>query len=434
VGKYRVIHTNLEGADEKVVLTAAPAFDAPPFIAWSPKGDELAYELRKPEGALGGISTIDFKSGKPHLYETFRDKISQDFKWMPDGRGMMVLYSQKGPDYFSRSQMGFIPEEGGQLRPITRDTNSYATLTVSADGKTVATVQTKVTKNLYVLPGTGIQAARMDPLLTQGQHVYWFDWTADGNVIFSEYSRLSRIGVDRSAPTQLVGDENGAILELAGCGRHQLVFSWAFHGETNSTNVWRTNADGTSPLKLSDGRDDRGPVCSPDEKWAYYWDRSSQQLWRAALDGSRKPEALPASTVPRTIPIGSGLSISPEGKLLAYVLATVPTPDDPYPQYKVALLELSSKDSKPRLVDADERISSGGLSFTPDGKSIAYPVRESGVDNLWVQPLDGSSGRMITQFDSDQIFNFRWSPDGRSLCILRGHSDSDVVLIRESSP
>jgi Tol biopolymer transport system component len=60
-------------------------------------------------------------------------------------------------------------------------------------------------------------------------------------------------------------------------------------------------------------------------------------------------------------------------------------------------------------------------------------MRENGVDNLWVQPLDGSRGRQITYFDSEQIFNFRWSPDGRRLCILRSHVDSDVVLIRESS-
>ena len=433
VGKYRLITGNLEGADERVVLTAAPASDAPPFVGWSPRGDELAYELLKPDKALGGIAVVDVKSGKVHRYETFPDKVTQDFKWLPDGRGLMVLYSQKGPDYFSRSQIGFIPEEAGQLRPITRDTNSYATLTLSGDGKTVATVQTKATKNLYVLPATGSQNGRVNPLLNQGQHVYWLDWTADGNVIFSDYNHLSRISTDRGAPTQLLGDEGAAILELAGCGRH-VVFSWAFHGDTNSTNVWRANADGTGPLKLSDGKDDRGPVCSPDEKWAYYWDHSLQQLWRVPLDGTGKPEALPASVVPRTIPIGSALSPSPDGRLLAYVLSTLPTPDDPYPQYKVALLEPSSKDSKPRIIDADERISSGGLSFTPDGKAVAYPIRENGVDNLWVQPLDGSAGRMITRFDSEQIFDFRWSPDGRSLCILRGHSDSDVVLIRESSP
>ena len=85
-------------------------------------------------------------------------------------------------------------------------------------------------------------------------------------------------------------------------------------------------------------------------------------------------------------------------------------------------------------MDADERISSAGLNFTPDGKAVAYSIRENGIDNLWLQPLDGSAGRQITAFDSEQIFNFRWSPDGRSLCILRGHTDSDVVLIRDSSP
>jgi Tol biopolymer transport system component len=174
-------------------------------------------------------------------------------------------------------------------------------------------------------------------------------------------------------------------------------------------------------------------VCSTDEKWAYYWDHALQQLWRVPLDGSGKPEILSGSAVPRTFPTGTGLSPSPDGKLLAYVLATMPTPEDPYPQYKITLLELSSKASPAKLIDADERISSGGLSFTPDGKAVAYPIRENGVDNLWVQPLDGSRGRQITQFDAEQILGFRWSPDGGSLCVLRGHTDSDVVLVRESS-
>ena len=103
-------------------------------------------------------------------------------------------------------------------------------------------------------------------------------------------------------------------------------------------------------------------------------------------------------------------------------------------QYKIALLEPSSTPSSPRLIDADERISNGGLNFTPDGKAVAYTIRENEVDNLWVQPLDGSRGRQITHFDSEQILNFRWSPDGKSLGILRGHTESDVVLLRESNP
>ncbi len=270
-------------------------------------------------------------------------------------------------------------------------------------------------------------------MLPQGQDVYWFDWSADGNLVFTDFTRLLRTGIDSNVPTQLIGDSNAAIVELAGCGTRYFVFSWTFHGGTNSTNVWRINADGTNPVKLTEGKNDRGPVCSADEKWVYYWDLARQQLWRAPVDGSRKPEIFPGSAVPRTIPTGTALSRSPDGKLLAYVLATTPTPEDPYPQYKVALLELSSKPSPPRLIDADERISSGGLNLAPDGKAVAYPIRENGVDNLWLQPLDGSRGRQITNFDSEQILNFAWSPDGRNLCILRGHTDSDVVLIHESS-
>jgi hypothetical protein len=55
------------------------------------------------------------------------------------------------------------------------------------------------------------------------------------------------------------------------------------------------------------------------------------------------------------------------------------------------------------------------------------------VDNLWLQPLNGKPGRQITQFQSDQIPGFGWSPDGKKLLIGRGHTESDVVLLRDTS-
>jgi eukaryotic-like serine/threonine-protein kinase len=432
-GKYRLVTANLGGTDEKVLYSAAPASDAPTFLAWSPKDEKLAYSLLSPDKALGGIALLDLGSSKVRRFATFDLNLTHDFKWLPDGHALVALYSQKGPEYYQRAQVGLVSDGGEQLQPITRDTNNYATLTLSADGKTLATVQTKTTQNLYVLPAAGSPSNQINPLVPQGQYVNSFDWAADGNLVFSDFGRLLRIGIDRNTPTQMVGDASAAIVELSRCGSHFLVFSWAFHGGTNSTNIWRTNADGSSPVKLSDGKDDRGPVCSADEKWVYYWDHALQQLRRAPLNGSGKPEMFPGSSVPKTFPTEMGLSLSPDGKLLAYVLATMPTPDDPYPQYKVALLDMSSSASPAKLIDADERISSGGLSFTPDGKAVAYPIRENGVDNVLVQPLDGAPGQQITRFDSEQILNFRWSPDGRSLCLLRGHTDSDVVLINESS-
>jgi Tol biopolymer transport system component len=72
------------------------------------------------------------------------------------------------------------------------------------------------------------------------------------------------------------------------------------------------------------------------------------------------------------------------------------------------------------------------LQFTPDGKAVACVGWENGVDNVWVQPLDGSADHPITDFTSDQVWLFSLSPDGKSLAVLRGHYDSDVVLLQES--
>jgi eukaryotic-like serine/threonine-protein kinase len=432
-GKYQLMTTNANGGDEKALYVASPASEAPSFLAWSPDGKHIAFRLFKPGKALGGIGLLEVKSGNVEPLATFDDRLTLDFKWLPEKRGIAALYWQRGPEYFQRSQIAVIPVGGDQFEPITRDTNSYATLTLSADGKTLATVQTKTIQNLYLLSMGGSQPGDASAVLPPGQSVYSFDWTADGDLAFTDFSSLMRIDGERNAPTQLVGDTSAAIVDLSGCGDRYLVFSWAFHGGTNSTNIWRANADGTSRVKLTDGKADRAPICSTDEKWVFYWDEVLQQIWRVPADGSGKPEVLPGSAVPKTLPIGMTLSPSRDGKRMAFVVATVPTQEDPYPQYKIALLDLAAKAGLAELIDADERLSIGGLSFTPDGTAIAYPIRENGVDNIWVQPLNGSNGKRITAFDSEQILNFHWSPDGRKLCVLRGHTDSDVVLIRDSS-
>jgi Tol biopolymer transport system component len=79
-----------------------------------------------------------------------------------------------------------------------------------------------------------------------------------------------------------------------------------------------------------------------------------------------------------------------------------------------------------------ERPRSGPIRFSRDGKSVVYPFRHGGVDDLWSQPLNGSAGKQITDFKSEHIYDFHWSFDGSKLGVIRGHTDSDVVLIRDT--
>ena len=78
------------------------------------------------------------------------------------------------------------------MHPISRDTNSYATLSLSADGKTLATVQQKVVSNFYVLPGDGSPSADISPSGPGGEHVQFFNWTADGGLLTSDLTQLTR--------------------------------------------------------------------------------------------------------------------------------------------------------------------------------------------------------------------------------------------------
>ena len=43
------------------------------------------------------------------------------------------------------------------------------------------------------------------------------------------------------------------------------------------------------------------------------------------------------------------------------------------------------------------------------------------------------AGTAITNFNADEFRWYGYSPDGKTLGVLRNHAESDVVLLRESS-
>ena len=426
-GKYRVLTASLDGADQKV-LYVAPLTILARWLTWSPDGRTIAYPEFQPENALGGINLLDAASGKLQTL-AFSDKAIWEMVWASAGDGLFVIYQQKGPNY-SHRQIGFVSVLGTQFRPISRDTANHTTLSLSADGRTLATVQEKAVSNFYVLPGEGNAAANVGPFLSDGEQIQYFNWSSNGGLLTTDGTRLVSRDAQGKNPSALVSDPGAAVFNVSPCGAQYIVFPWAFPAGTNSLGIWRVNADGSSPLRLADGQFDDTPVCSAHQNWVYY-EPNRQQIWRVPLDGTGKPEPIPGSAVPGAILVGRELSISPDGKTLAY-LVEVLTSEKKSGIQKVALLDLATLNS-PRLVDVDPRISTAA-QFTADGKALAYSIRQSGVDNIWVQPLTGAPGRQITNFDREQILSFRWSPDDRSLGMLRGHTDSDVVLLEESKP
>jgi hypothetical protein len=97
----------------------------------------------------------------------------------------------------------------------------------------------------------------------------------------------------------------------------------------------------------------------------------------------------------------SRFDISRDGSLAAF--ATFSSSSS---KRQLALVPVDSPpDSK--LLDLQRPITSlGVVRFTRDGKAVIYPFYDQEAENLWLQPLDGSPGRQITNFKSEQIETF----------------------------
>jgi serine/threonine protein kinase len=429
-GKFELLTASADGTNE-LKFADGPVDSLPSAVAWSPDGKQIAAAMLGADGALGAIQIQDVPSGKVKTLTRFNSLQVNDLAWLPDARGLITTYQQNA-SFAARNQLGFVSEPAGQLRPITRDTNNYQTLSLSADGRTLATVQQRLTQTFYVLPAAGFSGDAPNPAPAQVQQAFFFDWAGDGAFYFDNVEALLRISADGASRTTLLSDPAAQITQPTSCqnGRY-IVFNWASHSAGNKVNIWRANADGSNPKQLTDGTQDIQPACSPDGKWVFYDDVQDIQIKRVPMDGGT-PEIVPGTAVPGGF-YHYGLTIAPDGKVLAFLTTGGDSQVLHQIDHQIALVPLDAG-SQPltRVFNPDPRVADAP-QFTPDGKGVVYPIRENGTDNLWLQPLDGSAGHQITQFKSDAIASFRFSPDGRTIGVLRSHTESDAVLLRDEA-
>jgi Tol biopolymer transport system component len=426
VGKFQVLTANADGTDSKL-LYGGPIAEVPSIVAWSPNTKQIALGFSYAFGALSMIRLADVASAKTQPWVQFSDRDTDELVWTPDGRGLLTTYEPGSSPPPPHLQIGFVAYPGGEFRPVTKDTSSYQTLTLSADGRMLAAVQQKATQTLYLVPAGGFTGAPPPPAAAQSKDSHFFGWAGNDGLYFD--GSLQRVPIEGGNRTTLLDDPAAHIYKPSPCssGRY-VVFVWQGHPDGNKTNIWRIDADGTNPQQLTHGAADIGPFCSPDGRWVYYVDLVNLHVMRVPIEGGNS-EAAPGTGLPGMVLGSVGAGVSHDGKLLAFV-ALKAAPDS---RMKLALADLSAGvEPRTRLVDPDPRVVAV-VRFAPDDKSVVYIIRENGADNLWVQPLDGSRGRQITNFTSDVIQNFEYSPDLKTLGVMRSHIESDVVLLRDTS-
>ena len=126
--------------------------------------------------------------------------------------------------------------------------------------------------------------------------------------------------------------------------------------------------------------------------WVYYVDNADNRyVKRISVDGGSPETVVKHAT--------GAYSLSPDGKeIVSLELREL--------DHKLMLRVDNVETHQMAYSDVDQRALPNEIAYAPDGKGVVYVVREKGVDNLWLQPLDGKAHRQLTHSKKGQDLPF----------------------------
>jgi len=221
--------------------------------------------------------------------------------------------------------------------------------------------------------------------------------------------------------------------KLASIGRPELgnfvqsVSKDIIRFDENNWQLWQMSSDGSNLHRMLLGPRAVGGACcgrwTPDGRFFVFLGgisgfsdfRRTGQIW--ALDERRGVDSQPP---PDPIQLTSGpLSwnkpiLSKDGRTIYAAGSTV--------QGELSRFDSRAKEFRPFLGG----ISAQGITFSKDGKSVAYVSFPDGI--LWKANRDGSNPMQLSEPSMD-VFMPRWSPDGTQILFSDTSIGSEIYLI-----
>ena len=419
-GEDQLIVANADGSNEsKLAARKGDAFFSTGGLSWSPDGKVIAC----PAGAYAGgfhltVVTVDAQTGEQKEITSKKFSDIGRVSWLSDGSGVLVNAMEIGA---TQSQIWLVPYPSGEAQRITHDLNDYGGTSLTADSRSLVTVQWDVTANVWVAPTSDLMHGKqITSAKLEGDR--GLTWTPDGKIVYTSMASgnldLWIMNADGTNQKQLTTDPQFDSSPLVSPDGRYVVFN-SMRGPLPS--VWRMNIDGSNVKQLTD-KEDYLLAITPDSKSIFFtsWRTTKMSLWRMSMDGG---EPVQISNLFIT-----GGSISPDGKWMACRYRN----EDPNSPAKIIILPV---EGGPPTKSIEVPGSTSGFSpgWFPDGKSLVIADNRTGTSNLWSVPLDGGPMKQLTDFKPDYVFGFDWqsSGGGKLAAMSRGAITSDVILISD---
>lgn len=385
--------------------------------AWSPDGKSLAFPVNQSDekGRYETVLAVDVETGiERKLTDERWQQVGQPL-WLADGLVVSASETSTGPN-----QLWNISLPDGTATRITRDLNSYRYLSVTSDAANLAVIQNHAVSNIWTV-GKNISTAKQ--IMSEAGRFNEIIWLPDGRLAYTSNaggsSDIWTMNADGTDVRQLTVGANARLGLAVTADETQFIFAAEREGKYN---LWRVDIDGQNLTRITKGDGEYYPQCTPDGAWIVYQSGGNYPTLRKMPIGGGEPTVITKTTASRP-------SLSPDGKFAAYhYLDNNSKPS----RWGIGIVSLEDGKLVKRF-DFPPTVVERLVKWTRDGEGIAFLNSPGGVPNIWLQPLDGSTPKPLTDFPSDNIIAFNWNADGNQLAVIRGVETSDVVLINRSS-
>lgn len=403
-----------DGGNERR-LAVRPLNEAYDYPAWSPDGKVIAASAGSTElgDSFRDVVAVNVLDGTEKTLTTRKWYWTGTLAWLSDGSGL-IMAANPEKSYFP-NQLWLLSYPNGKVRQITNGSNNYTYLSFTKDSRILLAGIVNLLTHIWIAPeGNAARAKRITSGLGEYKDV---QWTPDDKLAVVAFGG-NHINIwlhdpDSNAPKQLTSNEgtNGGA-SFTPDGRY-IVFDSDRKGDTH---IWRMDADGSNPVQLTFGKGEKFPKISPDGKWVVYTSFPDWTLWKIPIEGGEP------------IKISQGYAreqtISPDGKWIAYTTFE----ND---KYRWALIPFEGGLPVKKFEIPPNASQMQMVRFSPDSSAISFISTIEGVSNIWQQPIDGSPPKQMTNFNSDRIFSYDWSHDGKQLVLIRGAWTADMTLITQ---
>lgn len=416
--------SNADGTGEQDLVKHHQRDVYPPGISrvwgpsWSPNGEMVAYALRSAEasGSYWNVMTIRVEDHTEQQITHQQWRSVGQLAWLSDGSGMIVAASDK--ESYPSQQIWHVSYPGGEVRRITNDTNDYGGISLTADSNALGTVQTQQNSNIWIAPGG--DASRATQITSNNSDgLSGVCWAPDGRIVYTSRTRslvnIWIVNKDGTGQKQLTTDARASIRPSVSPDGRYIVFA---SNRTGNYSGWRMEIDGSNPKQLTSVAGAQNVEITPDGQWVVYSSSETgvSNLWKVPIDGGNPIRLTDYSSIrPAT---------SPDGKQIAFRFVD----EQATPKRQRFALITFEGGQRTKIFDLPQPLEQT-VHWTPDGHALTYIDMRDGISNIWAYPLDGGAPQQLTNFRTDQIFNYAWSRDGKQLAMARGSIASDVVLI-----